>query len=347
MDYFSHERTMTTTIIVGGFWGDEGKGKIISYIAYAEDPAIIARGGVGTNAGHTVVFEGKTYGLRMIPSGFTSKKSRLLVGAGVLVDPEIFLKEINETGCKDRIGIDFQTGVIDKEHKEKDQTDKHLKDKIGSTGTGCGPANEDRARRTLRLAKDIPELKPYLTDVSKEINEAIEAGKNVVLEGTQGTMLSLWHGTYPFVTSKDVSAPQICSDVGIGPTKVDEVIIVFKAFMTRVGEGPMPGTLSEEEMEKRGWTEHGTVTGRARRSAPIDFDIARKTVRLNGATQIALTKLDIMFPEIAGANSADKLTEEALQFIAEIEKETNVPVTFVGTGPEAEALIDLRSEKMK
>jgi adenylosuccinate synthase len=337
---------MTVTIIVGGFWGDEGKGKIISYIAYSEDPAIIARGGVGTNAGHTVVFEGKKFGLRMIPSGFTSKKSRLLIGAGVLVDPEIFLKEIEETGCANRIAIDFQAGIIDASHRELDQKDKHYSKKIGSTGTGCGPANADRARRTLKLAKDIPELNPYLTDVSMEINDAVAAGKNVVLEGTQGTMLSLFHGTYPFVTSKDVSAPQICSDVGIGPTKIDEVIIVFKAFMTRVGEGPMPGTLSEEEMKKRGWVEHGTVTGRARRSAPIDFDVARKAIRLNGATQIALTKLDIVYPEIAGANSADKLTKESLEFIANLEKETGIPVTFVGTGPEAESLIDLRKEKL-
>lgn len=337
---------MTVTIIVGGFWGDEGKGKIISYIAYSEDHAIIARGGVGTNAGHTVVFEGKQYGLRMIPSGFTSKKSRLLIGAGVLADPEIFLKEIKETGCSDRIGLDFHTGIIESKHKEADKKDKHLSEKLGTTGTGCGPANEDRARRVLKLAKDVHELQPYLTDVSKEINEAIDSGKNVVIEGTQGTMLSLFHGTYPFVTSKDVSASQFCSDVGIGPTKVDEVIIVFKAFMTRVGEGPMPGTLSDKEMQLRGWTEHGTVTGRERRSAPIDFDVARKAIRLNGATQIALTKLDVIFPEIAGANTADSLPPKALEFIANVEKETGIPVTFVGTGPEAEALIDLRKEKL-
>ncbi|MFW9921823.1 MAG: adenylosuccinate synthetase [Candidatus Thorarchaeota archaeon] len=337
---------MTTTIIVGGFWGDEGKGKIISYIAFTEHPAIIARGGVGTNAGHTVVFEGKKFGLRMIPSGFTSKKSRLLIGAGVLVDPEIFLKEIKETGCADRIGIDYQAGIIESHHKQLDQKDQHLSQKIGSTGTGCGPANEERAKRMLKLAKEIPELKPYLADVSTEINEAIEAGKNVLLEGTQGTMLSLFHGTYPFVTSKDVSAPQICADVGIGPTRVDEVIVVFKAFMTRVGEGPMPGTMSLEEAKKRGWDEYGTVTGRPRRAAPIDFDIARKAVRLNGATQIALTKLDILFPEITGATSSKQLSKEALEFIAKIEKETNIPVTFIGTGPEAEALIDLRKEKL-
>ncbi|MHA1774953.1 MAG: adenylosuccinate synthetase [Candidatus Heimdallarchaeota archaeon] len=337
---------MTTTIIIGAFWGDEGKGKIISYIAYHEHPAIIARGGVGTNAGHTVVYQGKKYGLRMIPSGFTSEKSRLLIGAGVLVDPEIFLREVELTGCKGRIGVDFQSGIIEKEHKEKDQHDKHLSKKIGSTGTGCGPANEARARRTLRLAKEIPELTPYLTDVSKEINEAIAAGKNVLLEGTQGTMLSLFHGTYPYVTSKDVSASQICADVGIGPTKVDEVIAVFKAFMTRVGEGPMPGTLSEEEMKKKGWMEFGTVTGRARRAAPIDFEIARKAVRLNGATQIALTKLDIVFPEVANATKKEELSPAALKFIANIERETNIPVTLIGTGPDAEAIIDLREDKL-
>ncbi|MEA2070975.1 MAG: adenylosuccinate synthetase [Asgard group archaeon] len=333
---------MTTTIIVGGFWGDEGKGKIISYIGYSENPAIIARGGVGTNAGHTVVYKGKKYGLRMIPSGFTSEKSRLLIGAGVLVDPEILLKEIEETGCKNRIGVDYQAGIIEEKHRKKDQTNKHLSDKIGSTGTGCGPANVDRAMRTLKIAEEIPKLEPYLTDVSKEINDAINMDKNVVLEGTQGTMLSLFHGTYPYVTSKDVSAPQICSDVGVGPTVIDEVILVFKAFMTRVGAGPMPGTLSEKEAEKRGWIEYGTVTGRARRAAAIDFDIARKSVRLNGATQIALTKLDIMFPELKGANKKQQLTAQAKKFIEKIEGETGIPVTFVGTGPEAEALIDLR-----
>ncbi|MHA1738224.1 MAG: adenylosuccinate synthetase [Candidatus Heimdallarchaeota archaeon] len=337
---------MTTTIIVGGMWGDEGKGKIISYIAYTEDPFIIARGGVGPNAGHTVVFEGKKYGLRMIPCGFPSKKSRLLVGAGVLITPEVFLKEIKETGCANRIGIDAQAGIIEESHRQRDQKDEHLRDKIGSTGTGCGPANEDRAKRILKLAKDVPELKKYITDVSREINEAIESGKNVLIEGTQGTMLSLFHGTYPYVTSKDVTASQMCADVGIGPTKVDEVIIVFKAFMTRVGEGPMPGTISLEEAKAKGWDEYGTVTGRPRRAAPIDFDVARKAVQLNGATQIALTKLDIIFPEIAGADTEERLSKEALEFIVNIEKETGILVTLIGTGPEAESLIDLRKSKL-
>ena len=309
---------MTTTIIVGGFWGDEGKGKIISYIAYKENPAIIARGGVGTNAGHTVVFKGKKYGLRMIPSGFTSEKSRLLIGAGVLVDPEVFFKEVKETNTSNRVGVDFQAGIIEKHHKDLDQQDAHFSKEIGTTGTGCGPANAERANRSIKLAKEIPELKPYLTDVSFEINKAIDEKKNVVLEGTQGTMLSLYHGTYPFVTSKDVSASQVCSDVGIGPTKVNEVIVVFKSFMTRVGAGPMPGTLSEEETNKRGWTEYGTVTGRMRKAAPIDFDIARKAVKLNGATQIALTKLDALYPEIAGATSIKKLSKEALKFVAKL-----------------------------
>jgi adenylosuccinate synthase len=333
---------MTTTVIVGGFWGDEGKGKIISYLAYAYNPTIIARGGVGTNAGHTVVFNGKEFGLRMIPSGITSKSARLLIGAGVLVDPEVFLKEIKETKCDDRIGIDFQAGIIEEEHRKMDQQNKHLSGKIGSTGSGCGPANMARAKRTLQLAKDIEELQPYLTDVSKEVNDAITAGDNVILEGTQGTMLSLFHGTYPFVTSKDVSASQICSDVGVGPTKVDEVVLVLKAFMTRVGKGPMPGTLTEEEMKERGWAEFGTVTGRARRSAPIDFDIARKAVRLNGATHIALTKLDIIFPSCAKVQSFDKLPAEAKQFVKKIEQETGVPVILIGTGPEAKSIIDVR-----
>ncbi|MEM2915189.1 MAG: adenylosuccinate synthetase, partial [Candidatus Bathyarchaeia archaeon] len=124
---------------------------------------------------------------------------------------------------------------------------------IKTTGTGTGPCNADRVLRKAKLAKDVPELKGFLADVPLEVNEAIDKGENVLIEGTQGTFLSLWHGTYPYCTSKDVTASAACSDVGLGPKKVDDVIVVFKAFTTRVGAGPLPGEISWEEAEKRGW----------------------------------------------------------------------------------------------
>jgi len=333
---------MSFSIVCGGFWGDEGKGKILSHLAIADDPAIVARAGVGPNAGHTIEFEGKEYKLRLVPSGFINPKIRLLIGAGVLINPQVLIKELEVTKTKDRLGVDFQSGIIEQNHINIDSTDAHLKGKIGSTGSGCGPANMDRVLRKLKLARDIPELKPYLTDVSVEINDALNEGKQVIAEGSQAILLSLFHGSYPYVTSKDVSAAAICSDLGVGPTKVTDVIVVFKSFVTRVGTGKLPGELSVEETEKRGWTEYGAVTGRLRRAAPFNYDLARKAVRLNGATQIALTKLDILFPDTAKANSIDQIKKEARDFIDCIEEETKVKVSIIGTGPSAEDIIDLR-----
>jgi len=331
---------MAATIVVGGFFGDEGKGKIISYLTRKLDPRIVARGGVGPNAGHTVVINGETFKLRMLPSGFSYEKARVLIGPGVLVNPEIFLREVDITKTRQRVGIDFQAGIIEKQHIERDQKDKHLKEKVGTTGTGCGPANEDRARRILKLAKDVEGLKEFLTDVPGELHEALDSGENVLIEGTQATFLSLYHGTYPFVTSKDVTAGSLIADVGIGPKAVDDVIVVFKSFVTRVGEGPLEGELSPEEVLKRGWEERGTVTGRLRRAAPFNFKLAKRAVKLNSATKVAITKLDVLFPENKGVTDASKLSKDAINFLDEIETQLGVPVWLVGTGPETEATIE-------
>ncbi|MHA1872761.1 MAG: adenylosuccinate synthetase [Candidatus Heimdallarchaeaceae archaeon] len=333
---------MTFTIISGGFWGDEGKGKICSYLAIKDDPSIIARAGTGPNAGHTIQHNGIEYKLRMVPSGFVNTKAKLLIGAGVLVNPNVLLQEIKNTKTEDRLKVDFQSGIIERKHIEMDTKDKHLSGKIGTTGSGCGPANMDRAMRILKLARDIPELKKYLTDVSLEMNEALESGETIIAEGSQAAFLSLYHGSYPYVTSHDTCSAGICSDLGVGPTKVDEVLVVMKAFITRVGEGELPGELSLEEMEKRGWVEYGAVTGRPRRAAPFNFELAKKSVRLNGATQIALTKFDIVFPELKGATSIDQIKGKAQEFIDKVEKETRVKVSLIGTGPSSEHIIDLR-----
>ena len=176
---------MSFSIVCGGFWGDEGKGKILSYLAITDNPNIVARAGVGPNAGHTIEFEGIEYKLRLVPSGFINPKARLLVGAGVLVNPRLIIEEINRTKTQDRIGIDYQSGIIEQKHIEIDSTNAHLKGKIGTTGSGCGPANMDRVMRTLKIARDLPELEPYLTDVSLEISESLERGDSVIAEGSQ------------------------------------------------------------------------------------------------------------------------------------------------------------------
>ncbi|ABR55626.1 Adenylosuccinate synthase [Methanococcus aeolicus Nankai-3] len=336
---------MTCTIVVGGQWGDEGKGKIISYICEKDKPSVVARGGVGPNAGHSVEVDGKKYGIRMVPTGFPNRSSKLAVGAGVLVDVDVLLKEVEmlkEFNIKDRVIIDYNCGVIEEKHKEMDKSNSHLSKEIGSTGTGCGPANVDRAMRTLRLAKEFDALKPFLGDVSDLVNEALENGENVLIEGTQGTLLSLYYGSYPYVTSNDTSASAFASDVGIGPTKVDEVIVVFKSYPTRVGEGPFPTEMDVEEAEKLGLVEYGTVTGRRRRIGYFDYDLAKKVCRLNGATAIALTCLDKYDEECHGLTNYDDITEKGLAFIKEIEEKVGVPVKIISTGPELHQTIDIR-----
>ena len=333
---------MTSTVVVGGFFGDEGKGKIISYLAIKDNPKIIVRGGAGPNAGHTIRDGDKVYKVRMLPSGFLNKNSKVMIGPGVVINPDVLKKEIQDFGADGRSFIDKHCGIIEETHLMQDSKGD-LKEKIGSTGSGTGPANADRAMRTLKLAKDFDSLSSIVVDVPQEINSALDSKEKILVEGTQGTFLSLWHGTYPFVTSKDVTASGICADVGLGPTKVDDVIVVFKSYVTRVGTGPLAKELSPEEAQEKGWSEFGTVTGRQRRAADFDFDLARRAIMLNGATQIAITKLDVLFPDCAGKSSFDELSDDARSFIQTIEGELSLPVTIIGTGPAVNDVVDRRS----
>ena len=332
---------MPSTVLVGGFFGDEGKGKIVSYLATHDDPAIIVRGGAGPNAGHTIQDGNKVYKVRMLPSGFLNRNARVMIGPGVVVNPDVLLQEIRDFGTEGRSFIDKNCGIIDESHRAADSKGD-LKEKIGSTGSGTGPANASRAMRTLRLAKDVDSLSGYIVDVPYEVNSALDENKRVLVEGTQGTFLSLWHGTYPYVTSKDVTASGICADIGMGPKRVDEVLVVFKSYVTRVGTGPLSGELDAEESRRRGWSEFGTVTGRPRRSAEFDFELARRAVMLNGASQAAITKLDVRFPECAGMTKYGQLPADARAFTEKIEEKLGIPVTLLGTGPAVDDVIDRR-----
>lgn len=327
-------------ILVGGQYGDEGKGKIISHLALSDNPEIVARGGVGPNAGHKVLYDGNWYSLRMLPCGFVNKNSKIMVGAGVCVDPEVFLKEVQLTGTEGRVFVDKRCTAILQKHKDE-EAHSELSGKIGTTKTGCGPAVVSRARRDGVLIADVPEMQKYTIDVAEEVNKA----KNVLLEGSQGFMLSVLYGTYPFVTSKDVSASSIAADVGLGPTSIDDVIMVIKAYTTRVGNGPFPGEISVEEAVKLNMQEYGTVTGRPRRTSPeLHWEDLRFAVLVNGATQIAVTKLDVRFPGNNGVKKYEELTADARRFVDQIEAKLEIPVTLIGTGPDARDIIDRRAE---
>lgn len=336
---------MTCKVIVGGFYGDEGKGKIIAYLSIKDKPQIAVRGGVGANAGHTFVYNDETFKVRMLPSAVLNPETKLLIGAGVLVTPNILIDEARKYNAEKRTIIDNQCGIIDNVHIRRDMEDAHLKKIVGTTGSGTGPANADRALRILNLAKNVNDLKNYLGNVSDIVSESIDKNHSVILEGTQGTFLSLYHGDYPFVTSKDVTASAICSDIGIGPKKVDDVILVFKAYVTRVGSGPLENEITVDEARKLGWIEYGSVTGRQRRSSPFNMELAKKSVMINSATQIAVTKLDVVFPECKGLKEFSKLPVEAKNFIEKIEDNLGVKVVLIGTGAEINEIIDRRIVK--
>src|SRR4030066_497798 len=303
---------MPCSVIVGAFWGDEGKGKIISFLALKDNLDYCVRTG-SVNAAHTVWVEGKKYALHMVPAAFLNPKTRLLIAAGANVSVNTFFEEVELTQVKGRIGIDQNASIIEQNHSDQDKASA-VNRGIGTTGRGVGPAIEERVRRTAKLAKDIPELKPYLADQISEVNDGLDEGKKVLLEGTQGFMLSLFlGGGYPYVTGRDTGASAIASEAGVGPTRVDDVIIVYKAFMTRVGAGPLPGEITKEEALKRGWFEVAAGTGRDSRSAPFAFALAKKTAKINGATQAAVTKLDSMFPKCRGAKKLDSFQHEETQ----------------------------------
>ncbi len=334
---------MSATIVVGGFYGDEGKGKITAYLGLKDDYSIAVRVG-SVNAGHTVVYGGCRWKLRLIPSAFINPNTRLRLALGSLIRLDVLWRELEETKCSGRLRIDYRAGVIEQRHREQELRDEFLVKVVGTTGQGVGAAMADRVMRKLKLAKDYAELRGYIGDVVGELLEAVERGEKILLEGTQGFYLSLLHGEYPYVTSRDTTASAVLSEAGLGPKHAGEIIVVFKSYVTRVGGGPLPGELSEEEAAKRGWLEIATVTGRKRRAAPFNYEFARRAVRVNSATQIAVTKLDVLFPKAKGKRRWEELPVEARNWIERVEEELKTPVTLIGTGEEVLDTIDRRRE---
>lgn len=328
---------MPVTIIVGLQWGDEGKGKITDFVAQAMDMVVRYQG--GPNAGHTVVVEGETFKLHLIPSGIFNPRTTCIIGNGVVVDPAVLIKEISmleEKGIScQNLRISGSAHLIFPYHRQLDIYQERSREKNGQIGTtrrGIGPAYADKvARQGIRIYEFVRDLEGVLARVKERtktlgisdptqdeelnkyalyyekiknlvidsnlvINQAIDQGKKVLLEGAQGTMLDVDHGTYPYVTSSNPVAGGACVGAGIGPAKIKRVIGVLKAYSTRVGEGPFITELKDATGEtlREDGAEYGTTTGRARRCGWFDALVARYSVRLNGVTDIAITKLDVL-----------------------------------------------------
>jgi len=328
--------------VVGAQWGDEGKGKIVDLLAQQSD--VVCRYQGGPNAGHTIVADGETWKLRQLPSGVVSG-TRSAIGAGCVVDPEVFLAEIDqlvERGVDPAIVVlSGNAHLIMPWHVTIDQASERRLGKlqIGTTRRGIGPAYADKASRIGIRVQDVLDAKilrqkievalaeknvwlervyevepfdledvwaryagyaerlaPFVGDVSLLVDEALRDGRNVLFEGAQATMLDLDHGTYPFVTSSNPIASGAATGVGIGPTRIDRVLGVAKAYVTRVGEGPFPSEIEgpqQARLRELGG-EYGTVTGRERRCGWLDLVALRYAVRVNGITSLALTKLDVL-----------------------------------------------------
>jgi adenylosuccinate synthase len=340
---------LAVTIVIGGQYGGEGKGKIVAHLAKRDNPDVIVRCG-GPNSGHTVHLKDQVYRLRLLPAGFVNPRSRLLLAAGSIINLKILLSEIESTGIDThRVGIDRNAAIITDEDGKR-ESKLGLRDRIGSTlsGTGIGVAKRALRDGMIKLASDIPEASPFITDVSAEINCGIDKGQLCIVEGTQGFGLSLYHTLcYPYATSRDTTASAFLSEVGISPMKVDSIIMAVRTFPIRVEgkSGPLKNEITWEELQKRsGYPycigEYSTVTGRLRRIAEFDMELIRRAVMVNRPTELALHGVDYLDYSNKGVLEYDLLTNETKVFITILENELAIPVTYIGTGPEQNELVD-------
>ena len=339
------ENVMSSTVLVGTQWGDEGKGKICDLIAGDYDCVVRYQG--GNNAGHTIVVGDRKYGLHQVPSGIMYPNCISVIGNGCVVNPEVLLEEI-DTFERDGITtknlkVSGNAHIIMPYHMDLDGAYEALlgSHSIGTTKRGIGPCYQDKmARIGLRMQDMLDEdvfreklaraldrvnpqleklfglptytvdqicatylpmaerLRPYITETGLLLNDLVEQGKSILFEGAQATLLDIDHGTYPYVTSSNCTAGGAVTGSGVGMKNIDRVLGIMKAYTTRVGEGPMPTELSYESTEGHTLTEngyeYGVTTGRRRRCGWFDGVIANYAARVNGLTDIALTKLDVL-----------------------------------------------------
>lgn len=333
---------MSITVVVGGQFGGEGKGKMTANLCREHEFDVAVRCG-GPNSGHTITIDNKQVVLRQIPAGVVNFHTKLFLAAGCLIDLDVLLDEIGSFNLSpDRLGIDYNAAIIDEKYVQEEET-IGLGGRIGSTCTGTGIAVAKRVLRGggLKLAKDVPELKPYLADVSDEIMASHLTGKRIVIEGTQGFGLSVYHSPYyPYTTSRDTTASAFLSEVGISPLAVSAVIMVIRTFPIRVegNSGPLPKEIDWETIQRESSYPHmirefTTVTKNLRRVARFDIGIVKKAVIANMPTHIALMGVDYLNYENKGITRYTELTQKTKDFIYWLEQELGAEISFIGTGP--------------
>jgi len=341
---------MPLTVIVGGQYGSEGKGKLSAYLA-CSDPAGVAsvRSG-GSNAGHTAHRGGVAYQLRQLPCGAVSAASRLYLAAGMVIDLPVLLREIGELGVEcSRLMIDRNSVVMSQEDSAREIT-ATLRERVGSTLSGTGAALARKVMRdpTVRRAADVPALNAVarIGDVSEALNLALDRGEHVVIEGTQGFGLSLHHTDhYPYATSRDTTAAAFLSDAGLSPGRVTDVVVVLRTFPIRVAgnSGPMHQEITWADVQQSSGyptplAEYTTVTKKLRRVGCFDWRLAEKAIRANHPTALALHGADYLDYADYGAHSWSSLGDVTRRFVDDLEQRLRVPVEYVFTGPGGEQL---------
>lgn len=350
---FGREYLRLVDVVVGGQFGSEGKGQIASFLA--PEYELLVRVG-GPNAGHTVYQEPEPYTFHHLPSGTNSSQAKLLIVAGAVLYVPTLMKEIADCGVeKDRLTIDPQAMVITDADRRREAS---LVANIGSTGQGVGQATARRILRGkgVRLAKDVPELKPYIGEGRAVLEHAFSDRQRVLLEGTQGTGLSLYHGYYPHVTSRDTTVAGCLAEAGISPSRVQHVVMVCRTYPIRV-QSPKDGTsgwmsqeISWEEVAKRSGQnaeelkvkELTSTTKRKRRVSEFDWALLRRAATLNAPTDLALTFVDYISKKNEKARRFEQLTPDTIRFIEEVERVAAAPVTLVSTRFHFRSIIDRR-----
>ncbi|MGH2757217.1 MAG: adenylosuccinate synthetase [Actinomycetota bacterium] len=344
---------MAVTVVVGGQYGSEGKGKLVAHLARTSPaPIAVARCG-GTNSGHTVEYRGTPYPFRQLPSAAVVDGAALFLAAGMVIDIELLLKEMADVGLdRKRLHVDRNAVLLDERDVSR-ESDSRLRERVGSTLSGTGSATARKVLRdpTQKTAESALDLKAFITDVSKDLNELIDSGTAVIVEGTQGIGLSLHHSPhFPFATSRDTSAAAFLSEVGLAPALVSDVIVVFRTFPIRVAgnSGPLPSEMTWEELAHRAgsatpFSEFTTVTKKLRRVGEFDWDQAEDAIRINRPSCLALHGMDYISFSDRGARRLSDLSVESRRFVDRIEGRLGVPVHFIFTGPRNEDIIDLRA----
>lgn len=339
---------MPVDIIVGAQAGDEGKGKICAYLAYKGNYQYAIKVG-GPNAGHTVFYKDRIYALKSIPAGFVNKKTKLVLGAGTYIITDWLLKEMAQTRSGGRLIIDPGAVVITPQQMEKERGDARMMKSIGSVGTGLGEAVKERIeRKPIKFAKDDPRLKPYVREVTGLLNKSLQRGAEILLEGTQGMKLSLLHGEYPYVTSRDTTASTFLAEAGLGPKYVRDVYAIFKPYVSRVGPGPLENEVRDQAAlnvhHTRG-REVGSVSGRLRRIGAFEERTAFRSISINSATKLAVTHIDT-FKGNAAARTSAQFTPDAKAFIKKIRDLSKIypypSLALISYGPGLLDVIDLR-----